>query len=132
MGLVELRGQRWAAARSSTPQFFCKSTGFECMYLCRQSSVFDDIWCVRKTIPRRVQHIQSRFIWCIDGAVRAFRRRQFAASGLIRRSLSARWDWGMTWRVCRQVAGGNFFFPSPWIGLGLLFLCLEFAGDLVA
>ena len=30
------------------------------------------------------------------------------------------------------VASGNFFFPSPWAGLGLLFLCLVFAGDLVA
>ena len=30
------------------------------------------------------------------------------------------------------MAGGNFLFLSPWIGLGLLFLCLEFAGDLVA
>ena len=62
VGLVALRGQRWAAARSSTPQFFCESTGFECMYLCRQSFVFDDLWCVRKKIPRHVQYIQSHFI----------------------------------------------------------------------
>ena len=40
----------------------------------------------------------------------------------------------MTWRVCRQVAGGNFSFHplGQGTGLGLLFLCLEFAGDLVA